>query len=100
MIKKLPKKLIYNPSLGKIIARAARRSRVGRYHIISSLSDAGKWSLVLEGSTKPIKVFSTKEAAIDFAKKYEARTTGSLGEVIIHSKDGQTENKISFQKQD
>jgi hypothetical protein len=96
MIKKLPKKIVYNPFLGKIVARGARRSRVGRFHIISSVSDAGKWSLVLEGSTRPIKVFSTKNAAVSFAKKYEARSARYLGEVIIHSKDGQTENKILF----
>jgi hypothetical protein len=96
MMKKPHKKLVYSPSLGKAIARAARRSRVGRYHIISSVSDGGRWGVVLDGSTKPIKVFSTKEAAIDFAKNYEARSTKYLGEVIVHNKNGLIEGKISF----
>lgn len=98
MARKARKQVIYNPNLGRVIARGARRSRIGRFHVISSISDEGKWSLVSEGSTKPIRVFSTKNAAISFAKK--ASTDSYPGEVIVHGQDGRIQDKISFQNQD
>lgn len=99
MEKKTRKRIItYTPSLGRVIAKGARRSRTGRFHVISSISDAGKWSLVSEGATKPIRVFTTKNAAVSFVKKSE--TGKKMGYVVIHSSDGRIQDRVSFQTQD
>lgn len=98
MAKKTRKEVVYNSSLGRVIARGARQSRMGRFHVISSISNEGKWSLVSEGSKKPIRAFTTKNAAVSFAKR--SNVGRSEGHVIIHGKDGRIQNKISFQTQD
>ncbi len=98
MAKKVSKRIIYNPTLGQVVARGAKRSRSGRFHVISSISDLGKWTLVSEGSTRPLRVFSTKNAAISFAKRTSLGRYN--GEVIVHGQDGSIQNKISFQAQD
>ena len=99
MAKKVSKRIIYNPSLGKVVARGAKRSRSGRFHVISSISDLGKWTLVSEGSIRPLRVFSTKNAAISFAKR-SSLGRRDMREVIVHGQDGSIQNKISFQVQD
>ena len=98
MPKRIGRTIAYSPSLGRIIARAARRSRNGRFHVIPSISEEGKWSLVSEGSTKPIRTFMTKNAAVRFAKKSDAGKKG--GHVIIHGRDGRMHEEVSFQPQD
>lgn len=98
MVKRDKKRTIrYTPSLGRVIARAAKRSRTGRFHVIPSISDEGKWSLVSEGSTSPVRIFTTKDAAVGFVKK---SSFGKMGFVVIHNKDGQVQNTISFQTKD
>jgi hypothetical protein len=87
--------LTYTPSLGRVIAKRARRSGTGRYHVISSISDDGKWSLISEGSTRPIRVFTTKNAAVRYVKRSDI--SKGKGYLVIHSKDGRIQDKLTLQ---
>jgi hypothetical protein len=99
MAKRAKRKIItYTPSLGRVIAKGAKRSRTGRFHVISSISDEGKWSLVSEGSTKPIRVFTTKNAAVSYVRHSE--TGRKIGYVVIHSKDGRIQDRVTLQSQE
>lgn len=97
MPKQTQEKLLYTRSLGRSIARAAKRVTPGKFHIISSIRDYGKWCVVADKAIKPMRVFSRKSTAISFVKKYWARKSGNHpGEVIIHREDGWVENTISI----
>ena len=97
-MEKVSGKITYTPSLGRVIARGAKRSRVGRYHVISSISNDGKWTLVSEGSTKPIRVFPTKNAAVSFARR--AGVGKKTGYVVIHGEDGRIQDRVSLSLRD
>jgi hypothetical protein len=84
-------KLIYNSNLGRAIARAARRSRARRFHVISA--NRGRWALVAEGSVEVIKYFVTPKEAIDYAKKSRIGHDNS-GSIIVHSEDGSSKKTI------
>lgn len=95
----MAKQIIFNSSLGRAIAKEAKRSRRSRFHVISSISDEGKWSLVSEGAIKPIKVFTTKKAAVSFVKKSDTiKKEGSVN-VTIHDRNGRIQDRLSFQNQ-
>ncbi len=85
-------KLIYNSNLGRAVARAARRSRARRFHVISA--NRGKWALVSEGSVEVIKYFVTPKEAIDYAIK--SRIGDDTGSIIVHSEDGSSKEKLFF----
>lgn len=87
----MAKKSLYTKKLGDIVARHAQPSSIGRYHVISG--EAQKWTVVSEGSIRPVKVFATQREAVKFAKDTASKITG---EVIIHERTGQIKNKISF----
>ncbi len=89
----MPKKSLYTKKLGAIVAGGLKISRSGRYHVIAV--DAQKWSVVPEGSVRPVKAFHSQKEAIDFAKQTASKKTG---EVFIHSKDGQLSSSISYAK--
>jgi hypothetical protein len=90
--------ITYTPSLGRVIAKGARRSRTGIFHVISSISNDGKWNLVSEGSTKPIRVFTTKNAAVSYLRKSD---TGKKigGYIVIHGKDGRIQDRVTLHTQ-
>ena len=58
-------KLIYTKQLGKSVALQAQSAKMGKLHVIAGDSN---WKVVSEGSVKALRVFSTVEKAIDFAK--------------------------------
>ena len=89
----MAKKLIYTKKLGGIVARSAQAVSSGRYHVISG--EAKKWTVVPEGSVRVVKVFSTKQAAVSFAKQTASKKTG---EVIVHARTGQIKDTFSFAK--
>ena len=82
---------IYTKERGKNVAKRARGT-VGKYHVIPT--KIHKWSVVAEGNVKPVKAFSTKNAAIVFAKRY-ALLKG-LNEVAVHGTDGRIAERISY----
>jgi Uncharacterized protein conserved in bacteria (DUF2188) len=87
----MAKKSIYTKKLGLIVAGAAQPAATGKYHVISGLSQ--KWTVVSDGRVRPVKVFATQRAAVDFAKKKAAKITGI---VIVHTKAGQISDTISY----
>ena len=98
MAKRTGKIIRYSATLGRAIERAARLSRIGRFHVIPSISSEGKWSLVSAGSTKTLRTFTTKNAAVRFVKESNAGKKG--GHIIIHGRDGMMEKEVSFQPQE
>jgi hypothetical protein len=88
----MAKKSIYTKRLGSVVARNARSSSSGRYHVIPS--HTAKWNVVSEGSVKPVKTFTTKDQAVSFAK--QVAVARHAGEVIIHGVDGRILNRVSF----
>jgi Uncharacterized protein conserved in bacteria (DUF2188) len=94
MVKSIRKGIQYTPSLGRAIARKAKRARADRFHLISSISDVDKWSLVPEGGVKSIRVFMSKSAALDYVKNIK-RESGKVY-VVIHGKDGTVEDRVTF----
>lgn len=87
----MARKSLYTKRLGFKVANEAQPTIVGHYHVISG--EAKKWTVVSEGKIRPVKVFRTQKAAIDFARKTAALKTGV---VFIHGKTGQVRDKISF----
>lgn len=85
---------MYTRRLGRVVAKDARSRRVRRVHIISSISNNG-WSVVNEGSVRPIKAFSTKKEAVSYATKAGSK---SISEVVIHKKDGNIQDIIPAQE--
>lgn len=86
--------ITYTPSLGRTIARAARRARIGRFHLMPSMASQGKWALVSEGSTRTMKVFTTKNAAVSFVRKFDSGE--KMNYVVIHNRDGRIYDTVSF----
>ncbi len=83
-------KLIYTKKLGKSVASQARPLDKVKYHVI--LGDS-KWSVVLEGSVRALRAFTTVEQAVAYAKEKASEKTG---EVVIHEKNGLVKDRISF----
>ena len=83
-------KKIYTKKLGSLVARGAHSS-LARYHVIAN--ESSKWSVVTEGSTKALKIFETKQKAIDFATTF---AVNKKGEVIIHTEFGQVAERMAF----
>jgi hypothetical protein len=82
---------IYTKKLGRTVARQAKGS-VGKYHVIPA--QINRWNVVAEGSVRPFKKFSTKSAAVAFAKRYASAV--NPGEVVIHGIDGKILDRISY----
>jgi hypothetical protein len=82
---------IYTKRLGRSVARQAKGT-VGKYHVIPAHID--RWNVVAEGSVKPTKAFTTKGAAVTFAKRHASST--NPGEVVIHDTDGKILDRISY----
>jgi len=61
------------------------------YHVFNN--PEGGWSVKKSGSEKAIKVFDTREEAIEFAKEKSKQERNDL---VIHSKDGRIQSKDSF----
>ena len=89
----MEKKSLYTKKLGAAVASRTHVTNSGRYHVISG--EAKKWSVVAEGSVRPVKAFSSMEEAINFAKQTASKKTG---EVIIHAETGQISDRISYAK--
>lgn len=92
----MARKSFYTKKLGQAVARSAQTVNAGRYHVISALTITDRWAVVPEGSVYALKVFSTQTEAVEYASKTASKKTG---EVVIHGKDGQVKNKISFTQQ-
>lgn len=88
----MAKKSIYTKSLGGAVARDAKGSIDGKFHVVSS--QTGKWVVVSEGAIRPMRAFVTQKAALVFAKKYAL--SRSAGEVVIHDKDGKIRERVSL----
>jgi len=87
----MAKVLRYTPKLGRAVAaKAIISGKPKRYHIISTFNRPG-WSMVYEGALRSSKNFSTKQAAISYAKKSPNK---SISEIIVHDKDGGIQNII------
>ncbi|MDT0650850.1 DUF2188 domain-containing protein [Autumnicola edwardsiae] len=89
----MSKKSIYTKKLGSRVATSARPVKSGKYHVITG--EGENWSVVADGSTRATKVFPTRISAIEFAKKTADRIEG---EVIIHKKTGEIEERVSLVK--
>ncbi len=88
----MAKKSMYTRRLGNVVARNAKSKSSGRYHVIPFRSDM--WSVVSEGSVKPVKAFSTKNQAVSFATQFAVSRND--GEVVVHGVDGRILDRVSF----
>lgn len=52
-----------------------------------------KWSVVVEGRLRALRVFSTVDEAVAYAKEI---ATEKESEVVIHEESGRIRNRISF----
>jgi hypothetical protein len=86
----MAKRSIYTKQLGRAVARDAKHPMSGIYHVVSAQSE--KWSVVSDGTVKPIRSFATRNAAVSFAKKYAS--INSSGEVIVHGRDGKVNKRM------
>jgi hypothetical protein len=86
----MAKKTMYTKKLGDVVAKNAKSSSSGRYHVIQS-SSSKKWGVVSEGSIKPVKAFEDKNQAVSFAI-----SKATAVEVIVHGVDGRILNRVSF----
>lgn len=84
-------KSVYTKSLGFAVAKGAKGSAHGKFHVISVGAD--KWAVVSEGMIRAIRAFSSQEAAVSFAKQYAI--SKAAGELVIHARDGSIMNRIS-----
>jgi hypothetical protein len=90
----MSKERLYTKELGMAVARRAKGGR--NYHVISK--DLVRWSVVLEGTTKSIRIFIKKEDALDFARKFaKSHTKASTDEpmIIVHDRMGAVSKKIA-----
>ena len=92
----MARKSFYTKKLGQAVAKAAQTVNAGRYHVISAITGTDRWAVVPDGSVAALKLFSTQTEAVEFASKTASKKTG---EVVIHGKDGQVKDKISFAQQ-
>lgn len=86
----MEEKTIYTRKLGIAVARKARNSSSGIFHIIPSHTD--KWGVVAEGSVRPLRAFSSKNQAIMFAKRYVLLR--KAGEIVVHGADGSVLTRV------
>lgn len=89
----MSKKRIYTKKLGTRVAVSARPVNSRKYHVITG--DGQKWTVVADGNTKATRVFTTKIRAIEFARETADKIEG---EVIIHKKTGEIEERVSLAK--
>ncbi|WP_081483253.1 DUF2188 domain-containing protein [Aquimarina agarilytica] len=85
------KKEFIQKKLGNSVAVSAKPLKSSKYHVI--VGGERKWTLVADGNTRATKVFGTRLSVIEFAKQTAHKING---EVIIHTKTGEIENRISF----
>lgn len=85
-------KKMYTKKLGSEVAALAKVSVAGKYHVI--LGDNNTWMVVANGNLRATRVFSSRTEAIEFAKKSASKKSG---EVVIHKRSGDVEDRISFQ---
>lgn len=52
-----------------------------------------KWSVVVKGRLRALRVFSTVDEAVAYAKEI---ATEKESEVVIHEESGRIRNRISF----
>lgn len=86
-------KRIYTKKLGTRVAVSARPVNSRKYHVITG--DGQKWTVVADGNTRATRVFTTKVSAIEFARETADKIEG---EVIIHKKTGEIEERVSLAK--
>jgi hypothetical protein len=86
----MAKKSIYTRRLGNVVSKQAKGS-VGIYHVIPA--QVNRWSVVAEGSVRPVKAFATKREAVIYAKERAGLKTG---EVIVHGADGKIQSRVSY----
>lgn len=88
----MAKRLLYTKRLGAIVAKDAKGSADGKFHVILSLSN--KWVVVVDGKVKPVKAFTTQKEAVSFAE--QSAILKSFKEVVVHGEDGTISNIISY----
>ena len=81
--------ILYTTSLGRTVSQAAKKSKMDTVHVIPQIE--GRWAVVADGSTKAVKVFDRKAAAVAYAKNYILLKKGTL--VVIHDRDGRITSK-------
>jgi hypothetical protein len=59
------------------------------YHVISR---GDGWAVTMAGESEPIEIYSSKEAAVAYG--YKLIEQGSVGELIVHSRDGSVEQRM------
>jgi hypothetical protein len=84
-------KSIYTRRLGSVVAKNAKRRLSGKFHVIAS--NTKRWTVVSEGSVRPIRAFTSKTQALTFAKRFAILKHGA--EVIVHSIDGQVLDRVA-----
>jgi hypothetical protein len=89
----MSKKRIYTKKLGTRVAVSARPVNSRKYHVITG--DGQKWTVVADGNTRATRVFTTKLMAIEYARETADKIEG---EVIIHKKTGEIEERVSLAK--
>lgn len=89
----MSKKRIYTKKLGTRVAVSARPVNSRKYHVITG--DGQKWTVVADGNTRATRVFATKVGAIEFARETADKIEG---EIIIHKKTGEIEERVSLAK--
>lgn len=89
----MSKKKIYTKKLGSRVAVSARPIKAHKFHVI--IGEGQKWNVVADGNVRATKVFPTKLGAIEFAKETADKIEG---EVIIHKKTGEIEERLSLAK--
>lgn len=87
----MSKKRMYTKKLGTRVAVSARPVNSRKYHVITG--DGQKWNVVADGSTRATRAFTTKLSAIEFARETANKIQG---EVIIHKKTGEIEERVSL----
>ena len=88
----MPVRSIYNQSLGKAVAKKAQPKKRYKIHVISSADNV--WSVVAEGTLRPVRNFRNQRQAISFAKSYAVQK--AINEVIVHAKDGAIRTSYSI----
>lgn len=78
------RRIIYTASLGRFVSRAAKIAKTDTAHVIYNSSNG--WAVVMDGSSKSVKSFTTKGGAVMYAKKYLKSKSGN--KVIIHDRNG------------
>jgi hypothetical protein len=89
----MSKKRIYTKKLGTRVAVSARPVNSRKYHVITG--DGQKWTVVADGNTRATRVFTTKLMAVEYARETADKIEG---EVIIHKKTGEIEERVSLAK--